>query len=81
MKTISQREARRLRKRVQELENQERLRRSRWSSEYPGGTNITTLSLVNLPFERGRLSGAQLLQFPLVCKIEGNDLCIYAVTP
>lgn len=40
MATISQREARRLRKRVEELEIQEQTRLSRWSSEWMGGTVI-----------------------------------------
>lgn len=38
--TISQREARQLRKRVNELERREKSRFSRWGSEYVGGTNI-----------------------------------------
>ena len=40
---ISQREARRLRKRVSELERIDAGRKARWSSDYPGGTNIDTL--------------------------------------
>jgi hypothetical protein len=39
---ISQREARRLRKRVEELERAEDSRRRRWSSEWPSGTHIAT---------------------------------------
>ena len=41
---ISQREARRLRKRVEELEWNERERRSLWTKEYPGGVNLLTWS-------------------------------------
>jgi hypothetical protein len=39
-KPISQREARQLRKRVQELEAREDARRRRWSQEWFGGVNI-----------------------------------------
>jgi hypothetical protein len=39
---ISQREARRLRKRVEELERADNSRRNRWSADWPGGTNICT---------------------------------------
>ena len=38
--SISQREARRLRKRVAELERAEEKRRAAWSQEYVGGTEI-----------------------------------------
>lgn len=37
---ISQREAHRLRKRVEELEQHERQRNRRWCDEYPGGVHI-----------------------------------------
>jgi len=37
---ISQREARRLRKRVHELESNEQKRNNRWSSEYVGGVYL-----------------------------------------
>lgn len=39
---ISQREARRLRKRVAELESAESDRRNRWVRDYPGGAQIAT---------------------------------------
>lgn len=41
-KPISQTEARRLKRRVEELESAERNRRARYGSEYPGGVNIAT---------------------------------------
>ena len=37
---ISQREARRLKKRVDELERQRASQFARWGSEFPGGVNI-----------------------------------------
>lgn len=42
---ISQREARRLRKRVQDLERAEESRRYAWASEWPGGTHLEDLNL------------------------------------
>ncbi len=41
---ISQREARRLRKRVNELEYAETKRRQSWSQEWPGGIHIASTS-------------------------------------
>lgn len=40
---ISQREARRLKKRVAELEAQERERRAQWATDYPGGVNFWSI--------------------------------------
>lgn len=42
---ISQREARRLRKRVEELEALEDRRRQAWKSEYPGGVFLEGISV------------------------------------
>ena len=42
--TISQREARRLRKRVEELESLENKRRRSWVTEYPGGVYLASSS-------------------------------------
>lgn len=39
---ISQREARRLKKRVEELESAESRRRNAWASDWPGGVNVWT---------------------------------------
>ena len=44
---ISQREARRLKKRVEELEHQEYVRRRAWATEYPGGTLLDTIAVQN----------------------------------
>jgi hypothetical protein len=41
---ISQREARRLQRRVEELEAQERRRRNAWLQDWPGGAHILTLN-------------------------------------
>jgi hypothetical protein len=45
MSKISQREAQRLRRRVQELERAEKDRRSRWATDYPGGVHIDTIKV------------------------------------
>jgi hypothetical protein len=42
---ISQREARRLKRRVEALEVAERSRRSAWVSEWPGGTEIARMTV------------------------------------
>lgn len=44
MNKISQREARRLRRRVEELEAVERRRRYTYVKDYPGGVNIAQLA-------------------------------------
>ncbi len=44
-KRISEREARRLRRRVEELERQEEIRLRRWTSEFPGGVHLVSLQL------------------------------------
>ena len=48
MSKISQREARRLRKRVSELERAEESRRNVWVNEYPGGAHIGTINCASL---------------------------------
>jgi hypothetical protein len=39
-KKISQREARELKKRVEQLESEENRRRARWATTYPGGVHL-----------------------------------------
>ena len=74
---ISQREARRLRKRVEELEQRDRARRKRWSSDYPGGVNFCTLTLA--PESAARVQTAQVLDHAIVAKIDGTSLRLYAL--
>jgi hypothetical protein len=79
---ISQREARRLRKRVNELELRDIQRCSRYSSEYPGGTHIARLD--GMPdFTDGRIDAATKLGFALVAKWDEHQkvLQLYAVKP
>ena len=78
MRHISQREAHRLRKRVEQLERLEESRQRRWSSEYAGGLNIATepnchegvLAAINT---------ARLLGHYVVCTTRGNEILFHAV--
>jgi hypothetical protein len=76
---ISQREARRLRKRVQELERQEEVRRRTWSREYPGGTNFHSFDLDDV--STATVATAQALGHAIVCTISGRRLMFFALPP
>lgn len=76
-KNISQREARANRKELHELKEMERHRRSRYRMDYPGGTNIATLGL--LESHKQRLDVAQILGHALVCKFDGEYLRVFAL--
>lgn len=78
-KIISQREARRLRKRIAEIEEQNWQRYSRWNRSFPGGTLMQSLSLGEGP--SATLNAVKRLGFVMVAKIDGNQLHIYAVKP
>ena len=75
---ISQREARRLKKRVEELEQQRRQERMACTRNYPGGQHLGSLTL-GADLFRGRLEGAQLLQHPLVVVLDGAQCKFYAL--
>lgn len=78
-KPISQRQARTAIKVLAEIRLRDEARMSRWSSAYPGGTNI---ALVDLSAETAaRLYTAQLLEFAVVVRMEGNSAYVYAVKP
>jgi hypothetical protein len=77
---ISQREARRLKKRVRELEDQQARRARQWSSEYPGGVHIDTIRITNA--EACIIETAQKLGNAIVVKSAGNDqIYVYGVRP
>lgn len=77
---ISQREARRLRRRVQELEDHQNARLRRWSSVYPGGVHINTIKMSNV--EACIVATAVKLGHTIIVKEGSNDeLYIYAVKP
>lgn len=48
---ISQREAMRLKKRVSDLEANLKHQRNSWSSDWPGGVNIATLTIPETSYE------------------------------
>ena len=76
---ISQKEAHRLRKRVEDLERAERLRLDQWGASYPGGVNIETLELC--PEQQVRLDTVARLEHIMVGKLRGSSLMIYAINP
>lgn len=77
-KHITQAEAKRLRKRVEELEAREHERANRWGKEYPrGGVHIATVALGEN--SKGRLEAAQMLRHPLVCRVSGTSIYIWAM--
>ena len=76
---ISQREARRLRQRVEALEQERASMRSRWGAEWPGGTHLWTANIDSHIAESIRT--AQVLGFPCVVRVDADKrLRVYAVT-
>lgn len=76
-RTISQREAKRLQRRVASLEAQIRLEHATYGRDYPGGINIATLELDAIA--AGILKTAQLLRHPIVVVYENGVARIYAL--
>lgn len=77
MKTrISQREARRLRKRVDELENLEELRLRRWVTNWPMGVNIASEKYEASSLVPVAIRTARALRHAVVatCDVDGNVL-------
>lgn len=81
MSRISQAEARRLKRRVNQIEEAERLRRVRWRADYPGGTHLGSVDLSGNPRLAGRIEGARMLKHAIVATIEGDGvtLNVYAL--
>lgn len=81
MKKISQREARKLRKRVQELEKRNEQNANAWAREYIGGVHMDTVSVSNVSHaicRTARRLGRALVVIP---GDNGKfELSIYAVT-
>ena len=72
MKKISQREARRLRKRVAELERMESQRGNAWCSDWPMGSNIGSMKVDPLNYLRGAIHTARLLKHAVVASVDDN---------
>lgn len=74
--TISQREARRLKRRVVDLERAECARLNLWNREYPGGVQLCTLILS--PEHAAVLKTAQKLGHYVVVKMSGSEAEFFA---
>ncbi len=76
-KLISQAKARRLKKRVEELERNERVRFNAYRSDYPGGIHIHSLELGDV--SNATLQTAEKLDHALVIRTYSKGIRIYAV--
>ncbi len=82
MTRISQREARRLKKRVAELESAQSARTRRWGSDYPGGVNIDFIDVKDV--EATAVRTAITLGHAVVLRMSEqhtNRVLVYAVKP
>lgn len=74
---ISQREARRLKRRVAALERAEDLRRVSWSQDYPGGTELTRCTWDNAKAEVPLLiRTARKLGHAVIAIAENSSGCV-----
>ncbi|TXH55117.1 MAG: hypothetical protein E6Q97_09450 [Desulfurellales bacterium] len=81
-KKISQVEARALRRRVAELERRDEIRNGRFSSEYPGGVNLGSVSWANDAHLSSAVYTAQMLGHAIVAKATGKHAFnLFAVKP
>ena len=76
-RTISQREAQRLRRRVAELEAMDRARESGWSADYPGGICFWSMTLGAETIAAMKTAAA--LRHAVVAKLDGNKLLLFAL--
>lgn len=77
---ITQAEARRLKKRVQELEDIIDRQRSKWVADYPGGVGLGTLQRPD-DWLRGRIEGARLLGHAVVVTEDNNGKLRFFALP
>lgn len=78
-RNISQREAHKLLKRVQELEEAFNKQRSKWSQQFFGGTHLGNIKRERDWFA-GRLEAARELGNAIVCKCgEDGSISFYAL--
>jgi len=78
---ISQREARRLYKRVQELEQSNAARLHSWSREYPGGVNITSCAWDETDQIPVAIRTARMLGHAVVVTESRGRVLFYGVKP
>jgi hypothetical protein len=78
--TISQAEARRLRKRVEQLESMERTQRGRYARQYPGGVNIAQSTFnAATDFLPAVIDNSRKLGHAVVVVADGATLLYYAL--
>lgn len=78
-KKISQREALRLRKRVNDLLRERAAQRASWSSEYPGGVNVGRINLMDKPETNLKVTIAMKFSDVLVAKAVNGYLELFAI--
>lgn len=71
-KKISQTEARKLKKRVAELESLERIRLNAWARDWPSGVHIDTLAVV--PSTAAAVRTARKLKHAVVATIDDSNV-------
>ena len=75
MKKISQREARRLKRRVDELEKVIKAQRNSWVSDWPGGVHIATVHLgFDAMRESAKIATARKLGHAVVATETGEKI-------
>lgn len=77
--TISQREARKLRKRVAELEQLIEDQHRSWSKEWIGGTHIRTLDAAANGELRAAIKTARMLKHAVVVTLSDTQILFYAL--
>lgn len=75
---ISQREARRLRKRVAELENERDYQRRFWGAEFIGGTHLATVTNIDSK-TFGGIEAARKLKHAVVVNAHSDGVKFYAL--
>lgn len=77
---ISQVEARRLRREVEQLKRERDEQRRRWCRSYPGGTNIAQLTYASgKEFIPAVVENSIRLQHAVVVTVDGGTLSFYAL--
>lgn len=77
---ISQQEARRLKKRVAELERIQADQRNHWKNDYPGGVHLGFVRLDNQGWFQGRIDATRMLGYVVVATPrENGELHLYGV--
>jgi len=78
---ISQREARRLKKRVEELERIESSNNNRWSQDYVGGVHIGSSDFTSEPGNFSAVKTARALGHAVIAVPSGTEIKFYACRP